>query len=105
MKNELARLKNGSDEAVVVVSATMISLKGLLGKGTSGLLTFYDLTMLCRDPKYKMSEENMSTLKRLSLLESTGLPHDSIKNVVLSAVVGEGMKMSLISPYADEQPS
>ncbi|HJY98896.1 MAG TPA: hypothetical protein VJ227_04230 [Patescibacteria group bacterium] len=95
-------LRNGAEEAEVAVKVIMISLNGLLRRGIAGVTQFYDLTMICRDPSYRIGEYNLKALQELHLLENDGRPHDTIKNVVLSAVTGDGFQMGLRSPLEDK---
>lgn len=94
---KLVRLKNGAEEAEALVNVTMTSL-GTLMDSLAGVTQFYDLTMVCRDSNYKIGERNLKALQDLALLQPDGRPHESIKNIVLSAVAGEGLGMKLSSP-------
>jgi len=70
-----------------------------------GMLALYDLVELCKNPDYNISY-SQNTLLSLALVtqQSAGkfTVHDIVKNVVLSAVEGEGMETSLGSPIAPE---
>lgn len=89
---ETVRLKNGSEELKVLVNSTMFNLRSLLQNNPTD---FYDLVMVCRNKNYGVT--NRALLNRLGLMQGD-LVHTSIKNVVLSAVIGGGLDMTLTSP-------
>jgi hypothetical protein len=100
---EMIRLKNGSEEPKPVVHVTMISLKEMWQSGIPGMLAVSDLVQICRgDPTYKPSGDKENQLKQLSLLQEDGRPHDSVRNVVLSAFTGKGLDLQMTSPVAAE---
>ncbi len=90
----VVKLKNGAEEAEPAVKVGIFALKDLC---STSPLVFYDLVMLCRDPKYK-AWCNMGPAKDAGLMQPDGNIHDTIKNIVLSAVTGEGLKMQIGSP-------
>lgn len=92
-------LKNGTTEAEGLVSVTMMSLSHLIQENAMG---FYELVMKCRDRDHQFWGDIAKDLKNLGLVESDGRVHGSIRNIVLSAVIGEGMGMTLGSPLGDE---
>lgn len=92
-------LKNGSKEADALVRVLMMSLRGLWD-GIGGALAVYDLVEKCKNPDYEIFGSNTEKLENLRLIDSNGTIHGSIKNVVLSAVEGEGLDMTLGSPVA-----
>lgn len=61
-------------------------------------LALYDLVMKCRDRSYQFFGDNEKYLQDLKLVEASGDIHGSIKNIVLSAVRGDGIDMVLSSP-------
>lgn len=98
------RLKNGSTEVEPLVIAAMVSLDNLL---KNHVTAFYDLVMICRTAgrphplnRYQPFGNNGQVLQDLALMEADGKVHDSIRNVVLSAVTGDGLNMALGSPKA-----
>ncbi len=98
----MAKLKNGSEEHDAAVTVTMISLKHLWNSGFSGITVISDLHQICKnDPTYRAFGDNEKTLKGLALLQEDGKPHDTVRNIVLSAISGEGLEMMLVSPIAD----
>jgi len=93
---EIVTLKNGATEADVTVFAAMASLDSLMKKNPMAL---YELTQKCRDENHKVFNEHLElVLKDGCLMEQDGKIHESIKNIVLSAVVGDGLDMILDSP-------
>jgi len=94
-------LKNGSKEADTLVAVVMISLRGLFDSGgVGGALAVYELREKCKDPDHEIFGMLNEPLENLRLINSNGTVHSSIRNVVLSAVEGEGMDMTLGSPVA-----
>lgn len=92
---ETVRLKNNSEESKILVMSTMITLSQLFSENP---LAFYELVQICNNP----SHEIFSPVQR-EALESAGLisqniVHASIRNIVLSAVEGEGMGMTIGNP-------
>ncbi len=102
---EMVRLNNGTQMAKPLVMSVMMSINGLEQQGLSGMLAVYELVEVCKDKDYKPSPDNMKKLQDLRLLEKSGKPHDSIRNVVLSAVQGEGIDMTIGSPVAKDTQS
>lgn len=96
------QLKNGASEVEPVVVVTYNILRGLLDSGDiADIIALYELTMICRNPSHQIfADVHLDRLKDLSLLQANGQPHSSIRNVVLSAMSGEGMDLVLGSPAA-----
>lgn len=94
---EMVTLKNGSEEAKVLVAGIKLSVLRIWDDNP---LAIYDLHSACKDSNYEPFGDNGATLKKLSLMEPNGGIHQSIKNVVLSMVEGEGMEKTLVSPVA-----
>ncbi len=92
---EVLVLKNGTKEAEWLVKTTMILLEDLI---KSNSVAFYELTMKCRDSEHQFFGKTAELLKELALVQGDGTVHDSTRNIVLSAVEGDGLKMKLVSP-------
>ena len=92
------KLKNGATEAEVLVVVTLTSISSLMELNP---MVFYDLVMKCRDNSYKFFGNNIDVLLKRSLVQRDGNIHNSIKNIVLSAVEGEGLELNIVSPYLD----
>ena len=97
---KVVRLRNGSEEAAPLVTVTMMSLEHLVKERP---LAFYDLVMKCRDRSYQFFGDNGEHLQDLALVGDGESIHNSIRNIVLSAVRGDGMDMMLDSPLAEEE--
>jgi hypothetical protein len=95
---EMLVLKNGSSEPKVSVVSTMMSVKGLWEQGISGMCHVVELVERCHDPRACIDPSSEEALKGLALLQPDGRPHDTVKNVVLSAASGKGFEMTLESP-------
>jgi len=93
------RLKNGSEEAGAMVGVVMMSLRKLV---ETNPIAFYELAMLSRNPHHELFGNTGKALSKLALLSADGHVHNSIRNVVISAVEGDGMDMVLRSPVALE---
>lgn len=91
---ETVVLKNGSKEVKALVVVVMMSLEELIGKDP---ITFYELVMFCRDQSHKFFGSTQGALERLGFLQN-GTVHDSVRNIVLSAVEGDGLEMRLRNP-------
>jgi hypothetical protein len=92
---ETVILKNGAIESEVVVSLVMFSLRALMAEHPTA---FYDLVMKCRDREYEWFHGNEDICKANGLVEQSGGIHNSIENIILSAVSGDANGMTLSSP-------
>jgi phosphomannomutase len=61
-------------------------------------IAFYELVMKARDPNHRFFGDTKEVLQRLEFVQPNGNLYDSIRNVVVSAVEGEGLGMGLASP-------
>ena len=84
-------LKNGAVEAEPLVDMVMLTLSDLIRHRP---IEFYELVMCCRDNEHVPFGNTGDKLKEWALYPIS----DSIRNVVLSAVTGDGIDMSLGSP-------
>lgn len=89
---ETVILKNGAEEVKALVMVTMMSLRHLEP---------IELVQKCKDDTHIFWGDTEEKLKSLALLECSGRPHDSIRNIVLSALAGEGLDMRLVSPIKE----
>ena len=92
---ETVKLKNGAIEAKGLVNVMMVALRNLLQEDP---VTFYELVMKCRDRNHQFWSDCGDKLQDLHLVEQDGRVHRSIRNIVLSAVEGEMLEMTLGSP-------
>jgi len=99
------KLRNGTEEAKALVQVVFMHINHLWEQGLGGVLTVYDLREVCRGNAAVVSDTNMATLKRLELVGEDGRVHQSIRNIVESALKGEGIETELVSPIVKEGPS
>ncbi len=90
-------LKNGTQEADVLVKTTMMLLGVIAEQQPMATL---NLVMRCRDSDYKYWGNSEQILKDNGLI-THGVIHDSVRNVVLSAFEGEGLGIKLVNPLAE----
>ena len=95
----ILKLKNGSEECEPVVKVTMLSIQQLM-KGLPGAIDAYELVEKCKDPSHKMFGDSEKHLIDVGLMEGPGRIHDSIKNIVLSSALGEGLELRFGDPVA-----
>lgn len=100
---EMILLRNGSKEAKPLVEVGFSALQHLLDPdryvGIKGVLMFSELVEKCRNPRHQIQERFAEELKKLMLLDERGEVHDSLRNIVLCSVEGEGLEMHLVSPF------
>ncbi len=93
----MLKLKNGTEECEPLVLTVMASLRHL---NETQPIAVFELASKCRDSSHKLFGNNGKVLTDLALLDSDCGVHSSIKNIVLSAIEGDGMDMMLCSPIA-----
>ena len=95
---EMVRLKNGAEEFGPTVKVVTLSLQHLM---VANPIAFDELVEKARHPEHLLFGNAGQTLHRAGLLEADGEHmHDSVRNVVVSAVEGEGLEMRLVNPTA-----
>lgn len=99
---EMLRLNNDSSEPKISVATTMMSIRSLWDQGITGICAVSDLYERCRDPNHQIANGELKTLQGLALIQPDGRIHDTIKNVVLSAITGESSDIALGSPIKQE---
>src|SRR5579863_8383904 len=100
---KFVKLRNGSEEPEVLVRTTFTAICRLYHNGFPDMLPVVDLARICqKDPTYKPYGTNEQVLKEMALLQPDGTPHDSVRNIVLSSVTGEGLNMFLVNPISNE---
>jgi len=92
----VVKLKNGSEEAESLVNVAMHTLSNLMK--TQPIL-FYELVQKCRDRDHKFFWQTEEKLESMSLVSNWEI-HDSMVNIVLSAVEWENLDMRLVSPLS-----
>lgn len=93
--DKLIVLKNGKQELSALVAVTMMRLQSLIDDNP---ILFYELVSVCRNREHQFFGSSGEALRAMNLLETNSLPHESLRNVVLSAVVGDGLEMKLTLP-------
>lgn len=96
---DILKLKNGAEEAAPLVRITMMSLNQLM-QGLPGAVDAYELVEKCKDQAHVMFGDSEQHLIDVGLMEGPNRIHDSIRNVVLSAAVGEGLQLHFENPVA-----
>lgn len=94
------KLKNGSEADISIVVTTMISLEGLINKNP---IAFYEFVMKARNPKHDMFGKTQKVVSRLALIDSNGEIHSTVKDIILSAVNGDGLDLKLTSPLLENR--
>lgn len=90
----MVKLKNGSEVPKPVLITTMMSLELLMNKNP---IACYELVQKCKDSKHTMFGNTKKVVEDLALMNS-GSIHDTVKDIVLSAVEGDELNMVLTSP-------
>lgn len=93
----MLKLKNGSEEFQPAVIATMMAIRSL------DAAHLYELAMKCRDRDHKLFGNAGEILQARKLISPSGQIHHTIRNIVLSAIEGDGADMTIGNPIADEQ--
>jgi hypothetical protein len=73
----------------------MMVLRNLL---TQHPIAFYELVQVCKNPNHKLFGKTGEILGRFAIVQPDGGVHDSIRNIVLSAVEGEDYSIQLTNP-------
>lgn len=77
----------------------MMNLELLMNKNP---IAFYELLQKCRNPKHAMFGNSVEIVEKLGLMNS-GLVHGTVKNIVLSAVAGDDLEMTINSPIVEKR--
>jgi hypothetical protein len=102
MPGQIAYLKNGSVESKDAVDSTLFALenlKGITNRGMDGSLAIFELNALCKNPQHSPYGTTGDILKEYAFLDKNGQVHDTVRNVVLSAVTEEGVILKVGDPY------
>lgn len=93
----LVRLKNGSEEPEALVKATMLHIQSLAQTDPIALAQLHGV---CENShNFPFFQGMREKLEGLSLL-GHGEPHESVRNIVLSAVVMDGPFPQVVDPIA-----
>ena len=94
----LVRLKNGSTAEDVLVTMVMATLGQLMKESP---ILIQQLAKKCREPKHVFLLGIGKQLKEWSLLLGEDDVHDTVRDIVLSAVEGDGIFLRLKSPIME----
>lgn len=89
-------LKNGRKVPRAIVGSSMMSFSALMERNPIAL---YELVQKCKNEKHELWVGTKPVLKDFALLDGNGYTHRSVCDVLLSAITGDGLDMSLGSPY------
>jgi hypothetical protein len=101
---ETVLLRTGIEEVKPLVKITMVILKRLYEEKP---IVLYELAQLCRDRDHEpwgKCGDDLVERKLIQKTENGYHVHDSIRNIVLAAIDGEGVDMVLRSPLAPKDP-
>lgn len=93
--SEVIKLKNGMEEVKSLVTIVAMHINSLLERNPIAL---YELVLKCRDRDHQFFGHTADDLKDLELLQSDNSVHSSIRNIILSSTVGDGIDMTFVSP-------
>lgn len=91
------KLKNGSKEGEAFVKVIISILQKLIERDPIAL---HELVTVARDPSHKTWGQKGKDLEKLTLLEPGGTMHGSVRNIVLSATIGEDLDLQIVNPLA-----
>jgi hypothetical protein len=97
----VVRLKNGTLASRYNVKRVMATLGEMQTKMENGAILINDLVMKCRDDEHHYFDGCERMLFELSFVDADGDVVPSVRDIVLSAMKGEGEDLSFISPIAD----
>ncbi len=106
MSDRQVTLKNGTREHAPLVVVVTEHLNSLINIGMG--IVVYELVEMCRDANHKPFGSTGDELKARYLVEEIdGLwrVHESTKNIVLLAVSGEGLDLTVGDPIKRDEPS
>lgn len=99
---EIVKLKNGSEQERTQVEAFMDTLRRLFKEEP---IAAYDLVLKARNPEHDIFVAAQIKLKEQALLLPNGDVHKTVRNIILSAVTGEGVQMVLRNPIDESTAS
>jgi hypothetical protein len=100
---EKVTLRNGASEPLALVISTMFALEFLMNGDLDEIHELCDLHAIALGTSDHIDATSIAHLKKLHLLQPDGSLHHSIRNIVLSACEGTGLRMTLSSPLAPGQ--
>lgn len=97
--SDTIKLRTGVLAYKPMVAATTLSLRLLL---SSQPIAFCEIVTLSRKPNHKLFGDSSDTLKNMHLLDAGGHLDDSIRDIILASVEGDGLQMRLVNPVASD---
>ena len=94
----MVTLKNGSEIPSIAVATTMMNLEQLMKTDS---VAFYELVQKCRNSNHTMWGNSSNTAESWGLMAS-GRVSGAVSDIVLSAVNGDDLDMTLESPIAEK---
>lgn len=88
---------SGREEAVALVTTCLMSLEWLAKDHPTA---FFELSCLARNHEHRLFGNTDEILKSLFFVQPSGAMHDSIRNIVLHSIEGEGLDLRLKSKVA-----
>lgn len=93
-------LKTGNKASRFLVKEVMAMIKQIQEDTQNGAILLNDLVMKCQDEEHRFFDGCQWKLSTLGFLDTDGLVKPSMKEIILSALVGEGNELGFISPIA-----
>lgn len=97
----LVKLRNGTEEFSPGVTIVMLTLQSLT-EDMEGILALWELRAKSENRNHVFfSEALRARLARVELIDGSDQVHGIVRNVVLSAVVGDAFDFRLVDPRAE----
>lgn len=97
VKDPFVRLKNGAKVPETMVNLTTLTLRQFLNK--AGPVALYELNEKCKNPEHQMYGSTGIYAQEWKLMEGDRVP-DMTRDIILSAIKGEGLVLSVTNPVA-----
>ena len=99
--SETVTLRTGHVEAATGVRVVQLHLRSLLSEHP---VAFLELVTIARDRNHEPFGATGEWLRQLQLLDHDGhhhRMHESVRNIILACVAGDGLDMHLVSPTGE----
>lgn len=93
----VVELKTGWKVAPVTVTNVLHAMEELRRRDP---IAFYEMVHLCRYENWRLWGDTMLVLRAWGLIGPDNRPHDDTRQIILSAVSGEGTALEMNSPLA-----
>lgn len=97
-ENPVVLLKNGTRASRVLVKKVMDQLLELMTVTKNGALLLNELVMKCHDDEYECFDGTAWKLCELGLFDSDGMVKPSVRDIVLSSIIGHWPELGFSSP-------